>query len=142
MNRAPSTVLPVPRAARRHHPGLDTSAVAHDTGAQAHSRNGPARSIPEILPVSSSRTVNAKPVATDVCQDGSSGFFRAAAPPDAARDAPRFFFLESPVVRHLARRRSQPRFRAVKNCHKRFFEQRPFMKLRSVLDRSKHRRLK
>ena len=32
--------------------------------------------------------------------------------------------------------------RVLRNCHQRFFEERVFMKLESVLDRSKHRRLK
>ena len=31
--------------------------------------------------------------------------------------------------------------RVLRNCHQRFFEERAFMKLGSVLDRSKHRRL-
>ena len=51
-------------------------------------------------------------IALWMCTSDSSGIVRAEAPPDAALNAPRSFFRESLLVRHLARRRAQPRFEA------------------------------
>ena len=65
---------------------------------------------------------------------------RAEAPPGAALDAPRSSIRQSLVVRDEGDNRDLKR--VLRNCHQRFFEERAFMKLGSVLDRSKHRRLK
>ena len=77
--------------------------------------------------------------------DGSSGIVRAEAPPDAALDAPRSFFLEGNPSWYATwrdERHNRDLKRVLWNCHQRFFVERAFMKLGSVLDRSKHRRLK
>ena len=43
---------------------------------------------------------------------GPGGSVRTKAPFDVARDSPSFLYWESVVVRHVARRRLQPRFEA------------------------------
>ena len=75
----------------------------------------------------------------DICQDDPE------APPDAALDAPHsFFFFGNPSWYATWRDEGHSRDlkRVLRNCHQRFLEERAFMKLGSVLDRSKHRRLK
>ena len=48
------------------------------------------------------------------------GFVRAEAPPDAALDAPRFIFRQSPTWRD--ERHNRDLKRVLRNCHQRFFD--------------------
>ena len=75
----------------------------------------------------------------DICHDNPE------APRDAALDAPRSFFFFGNSSWYATWRdegHNRGLKRVPRNSHQRFLKERAFMKLGSVLDRSKHRRLK